>query len=122
MRFLKIFGIWALCTSIFPLIVCLTGSAGAVVLLLPFLLIPALGTFILWLLNLCGDVGHGEAALVAALVGFMLPTIATIFLYADYHGFESAPTVLIGVVTAVASAIGGGWAGWIGFRHDIAVR
>jgi hypothetical protein len=53
-----------------------------------------------------------------SVLGCLLPTVATIVLYAQYHGFESAPTLVIGFFTSVTSAVGGGLGGRIGFSQN----
>jgi hypothetical protein len=100
-----------------PLILCLLGLQLKIVdlifLVLPFLLIPAAGSILLWLPSLRLDT-TSKALLVGITFGLFVPFLVGFVYMKLYPGFENQVAIFAGALfTAGSSAIGGGIAGWL---------
>jgi|SRR5579884_3576947 len=111
---LKSFLVWALCLCLLPLVLYLWKLAE----IEEFLLVPffaLLETLALWFVGLRLDLRR-FGVLAGVLLGFLLPIAASLIAYWRYHGFESAPILWLGFLSAGPSAVGGALAGWIASR------
>jgi hypothetical protein len=85
----------------------------AVLFFLPFLLIPAVGSILLWLPSLRLDTTK-KALLTAISFGLLTPFLFGFVYMKIYPGFENQIGIFAGALfTAGVSAAGGGVAGWL---------
>jgi hypothetical protein len=120
MKFLKTFGEWSVFACSPPLMLALVAAPNktvdvrAVVLFsLSFLLIPAVGSTLLWLPSL--RLNTTRKALVAGIsFGLFAPFLVGFVYTRIYPGFENQIGIFVGAIfTAGFSAAGGGVAGWL---------
>lgn len=114
---LKTFGVWVPFTLFPPLVLCLLGLRLKVVdfllFLFPFLLIPTVGSILLWLPALRLDTTI-RALLVGISFGLLVPFLAGFVYMKIYPGFENQVGIFVGALfTAGSSTVGGGVAGWL---------
>ena len=119
-NWLKGFGVWAVLTCSPPLILALLGDPtrevsvrDIVIFFFPFLLIPAVGSTLLWLPDL-GLENAVKALAVGISFGLVAPILGGFVYMKIYPGFEEQVGIFVGsLFTAGFSAIGGGVAGWL---------
>lgn len=117
---LKTFGVWAVFTCFPPLILLMSGGpqkrvsvADVTLFFLPFLLIPAAGSVLLFLLVLRPYTVR-RSLLTGILLGLFLPVPAALICLKIYPGFENQIGIVVGaLIAAPFSAAGGGVAGWL---------
>jgi hypothetical protein len=120
MNFLKTFGAWSLFACSPPLMLALVAAPSktvdvraGVLFSLPFLLIPAVGSILLWLPSLRLDTTR-KALLAGISFGLFAPFLLGFVYMEIYPGFENRVGIFAGALfTAGFSAAGGGVAGWL---------
>ena len=101
---LKTFGAWAIFICSPPLMLALLGDPqktvdvkGSVLFFVPFLLIPAVGSILLWLPNLRLDTTN-KAMLVGILFGLTAPLLVGFIYMRMFPGFENQIGIFVSVL------------------------
>lgn len=114
------FGAWTLMTCLLPLVFVLRPPrlqpekpVGWLVVFLPFVLIPAVGSLVLWM-SRSYITTTGKRVLIGVLLGVILPFLVGLVLMQFSLGFGSGQMITrVSLLTAAPSGFGGALAGWI---------
>jgi hypothetical protein len=91
--------------------------ASDILIFLPFLLVSAVGSAVLWS-PIVRRYTEGKGWLAGILLGVFLPILAGFIYMKLYPSFENGPVFLGSLIMTLPSAIGGGVAGWLRSRSE----